>query len=136
MRFGPARKPRNAVIQDMHPPASRVPSWLAAGGALSAAAAVALSAYAAHAVTGPAQSRLQTAAVFALLHGVALAALARDAERMPARIALMALLLGLLLFSGSVAMNVLLQWPTTFAPFGGMLLVAGWVTYAIDRLRH
>ena len=74
--------------------------------------------------------------MFALLHGVALAALARDAERMLARIALIALLLGLLLFSGSVAMNVLLQWPTTLAPLGGMLLIAGWIAYAVDRLRH
>ena len=120
----------------MHSPTSRVPSWLAAGGALSAAAAVALSAYAAHAATGPAQSRLQTAAVFALLHGVALAALARDAERLLARIALTSLLLGLLLFSMSVAMGVLLQWPTTLAPLGGMLLIAGWIAYAVDRLRH
>ena len=120
----------------MHSPASRVPSWLAAGGALSAAAAVALSAYAAHAAIGPGQSRLQTGAVFALLHGVALAALARDAERMLARIALAALLLGLLLFSASVAMSVLLQWPSTLAPLGGMLLIAGWIAYAVDRLRH
>src|SRR4249919_1525897 len=99
-----------------HSPASRVPSWLAAGGALSAAAAVALSAYAAHAVSGAAQSRLQTAAMFALVHGVALAALARDNDRLLPRLALAALLLGLLLFSGSVAMNVLMQWPTTLAP--------------------
>jgi uncharacterized membrane protein YgdD (TMEM256/DUF423 family) len=46
------------------------------------------------------------------------------------------LLLGLLLFSGSVATNILLQWPTTLAPLGGMLLVAGWIAYAIDRLRY
>jgi uncharacterized membrane protein YgdD (TMEM256/DUF423 family) len=120
----------------MHSPASRVPSRLAAAGGLSAAAAVALSAYAAHAATGPAQSRLQTAALFALLHGVALAALASDAERTLTRIALTALLLGLLTFSGSVAMSALLQWPATLAPLGGMLLIAGWIVYAIDRLRH
>lgn len=119
----------------MHSPASRVPSWLAVGGALSAAAAVALSAYSAHAVTGFDQSRLQTAAVFALIHGVALVALARGNDRLLSRLALAALLLGLLLFSGSVAMNVLLQWPTTLAPLGGMLLIAGWIAYAIDRLR-
>ena len=120
----------------MRSPLSRTPSFLAACGALCAAAAVALSAYAAHAATGPAQSRLQTAAVFALVHGVALAALARGNDRMLARLALAALLLGLLLFSGSVAMNVLLQWPTTLAPLGGMLLVAGWIAYAIASLRR
>ena len=74
--------------------------------------------------------------MFALLHGVALAALARDAGRRLARIALGALLLGVLLFSGSLAMNVLLQWSTTLAPLGGILLIAGWIAYAIDCLRR
>ena len=73
--------------------------------------------------------------MFALVHGVALAALAHGGHRLVSRLALAALLLGLLLFSGSVAMNILLQWPTTLAPLGGMLLIAGWVAYAIDRLR-
>ena len=117
-------------------PDSQHRSWLAAAGALCAAVAVALSAYAAHAVQGPAQARLQTAALFALVHGVALAALAACARRTLARVALTMLLLGLLLFSGSVAANVLLQWPTTFAPLGGMLMIAGWVAYAVDRLRR
>ena len=63
-------------------------------------------------------------------------ALARDNDRLLSRLALAALLLGLLLFSGSVAMNVLRQGPTTFAPFGGMLLIAGWVAFAVDRLRR
>ena len=73
--------------------------------------------------------------MLALVHGVALAGLARGSERLLSRLALAALLLGLLLFSGSVAMKVLLQWPATLAPPGGMLLIAGWVAYAIDRLR-
>ena len=67
---------------------------------------------------------------------VALAALALDADRVLARIALVALSLGLLLFSGSVAMNVLVHWPTTLAPLGGMLLISGWIAYAADRLRR
>ncbi|WP_425602504.1 DUF423 domain-containing protein [Luteimonas galliterrae] len=110
--------------------------WLAANGAVYAAAAVALSAYAAHAVQGPAQARLQTAALFAFGHGVALAALSRQSQRMPARFGLAMLYAGVLLFSGSLAFNVLAQWPTTLAPFGGCLLIAGWLLYAVDAARR
>lgn len=111
-------------------------SWLAANGALCAAAAVALSAYAAHAAQGADQTRLQTAAFFAFGHGVALAALAPAASRTLGRFGLAALLLGTLLFSGSLTFNALAQWPTTLAPFGGMLLIAGWVLYAVDAMRN
>lgn len=109
---------------------------LAACGALYAAAAVALSAYAAHAVEGVAQSRLQTAAIFAFGHGVALAALAPAASRRRlGHIAMWMLCIGVLLFSGSLAGSVLLHLPTTAAPFGGMLLIGGWVVFAVDLLR-
>ncbi len=107
----------------------------AACGALYAAVAVALSAYASHAVEGVAQSRLQTAAIFAFGHGVALAALAPAASRRVGRIAMWMLCIGVLLFSGSIAGSVLLQLPTIAAPFGGMLLIAGWIVFAIDLLR-
>ncbi|MEO6138737.1 MAG: DUF423 domain-containing protein [Luteimonas sp.] len=109
---------------------------LAACGALYAAAAVALSAYAAHAVQGVAQSRLQTAAIFAFGHGVALAALAPGASRRLGRIATWMLGIGVLLFSGSIAGSVLLQLPTVAAPLGGMMLIAGWIILAIDMLRR
>jgi uncharacterized membrane protein YgdD (TMEM256/DUF423 family) len=111
-------------------------AWLAANGALCAATAVALSAYAAHAVQGPAQARLQTAAFFAFGHGLALAALAPQAARAPARLALALLYAGMLLFAGSLVLNVLAQWPTVAAPFGGTLMIAGWVLYAIAALRR
>jgi uncharacterized membrane protein YgdD (TMEM256/DUF423 family) len=110
--------------------------WLAANGALCAAAAVALSAYAAHAATGPAQARLQTAAIFAFGHGLALAVLAPTTQRRLGRCALLALYLGVLLFCGSLVFGVLAQWPTTLAPLGGMLLVGGWLLFAIDLLRR
>ncbi len=109
---------------------------LAACGALYAAAAIALSAYAAHGVEGVPQSRLQTAAIFAFGHGVALAALAPVASRRLGWIAMWMLGIGVLLFSGSIAGNVLLQLPTIAAPFGGMLLIAGWIVLAIDLLRR
>lgn len=111
-------------------------SWLAVNGALCAAAAVALSAYAAHAVQGPAQTRLQTAALFAFGHGLALAVLAPQSSRALNRFALSLLYAGVLLFSGSLVFNVLAQWPTTLAPFGGGLLIAGWLLYAVDAMRR
>ncbi len=123
-------------LSQSRPAGSRHHLWLAANGALCAAAAVALSAYASHAVEGIAQSRLQTAALFAFGHGVALAVLAPTTTRVLGRLALMALYLGVLLFSGSLVFNVLAQWPVTLAPFGGMLLIAGWIAYAIDLLRR
>jgi len=111
-------------------------SRLAASGALLAACAVALSAYAAHAVQGADQARLHTAAFFAFGHGVALAALAPAASRGPARFGLVLLFLGVLLFSGSLAFKAIMQWPTTLAPMGGMLLIAGWALYAVDAMRR
>lgn len=119
----------------------RLSRWLAANGALFAAAAVALSAYAAHAAEGTAQSRLQTAAIMAFGHGLALALLAParltgDRRLLLCRLALCALYLGVLLFSGSIVFNVLAQWPTTLAPLGGMLLIGGWLALAIDFARR
>lgn len=110
-------------------------SWLAANGALCAAAAVALAAYAAHGTTGEAQSRLWLAAVFAFGHGLALVVLA-PAARGLGRLAMSLLYLGVLLFSGSLVFNVLAYWPTTLAPFGGALLIIGWLLYAVEALRR
>jgi len=109
--------------------------WLAAIGALLAASAVALAAYAAHAVSSGAQSRLQLAAMFAFGHGVALAALAPRAQRGIARIGLWMLAAGVLLFSGSLVGHVFEATPATFAPMGGMLMIAGWLLHAISALR-
>lgn len=89
----------------MTSPTSSLPTTraLAVAGALLAALAVALSAYAAHVADPAAQSRLQMAALFAFGHGIALAALAPAAARRLARIALAALLVGVLLFAGGLA---------------------------------
>jgi uncharacterized membrane protein YgdD (TMEM256/DUF423 family) len=109
--------------------------WQAFCGALLAAIAVALSAYAAHAAEGVAQSRLQTAAIFAFGHGIAFAALAPQVHGRWKLAASVALQLGVLLFCGSLIGNVLLGWPTTLAPTGGMLLITGWTAWAIAELR-
>lgn len=118
------------------PPPQRPRSWLAANGALCAAAAIALAAYAAHGVDAAVQPRLQLAAVFAFGHGLALAVLAPTAVRRLGRFALVLMYMGMLLFSGSLVCNVLADWPATLAPLGGTLLIAAWLLYAVDSLRH
>lgn len=116
---------------------SRKPSLLACCGGLLAAAAIALSAYASHGIADPqAQSHVNTAALYAFGHGVALAALGARADRSLARLALYVLLLGTLLFSGSLVGGALWQWSTRLAPVGGMTLMAGWVVFALNALRR
>ena len=108
---------------------------LGAGGSLLAAFGVALAAYAAHGAEGVAQTRLAQAAAFAFGHGLALAALAPLAAGRLATAALAAMLAGVLLFSGSLAGAALLGWPTALAPFGGTLMIGGWLLHGFARLR-
>lgn len=110
--------------------------WLAAAGSLLAAAGVAVSAYAAHAVQGDARSALYTAAVLAFGHGIALAALApRTATRL-GLVALWGLLSGTVLFSGSLVLDHALGLPVALAPFGGSLLILSWLLHAAAGVRH
>jgi uncharacterized membrane protein YgdD (TMEM256/DUF423 family) len=106
-----------------------------ATGAMFAAAGVALSAYAAHAVDADARASLSSAALFALVHGIALAALSRQTRRI-GMVALAALLLGTLLFSGSLVGAHFFALPTRPAPVGGMLMIGGWLLYAVDAFRR
>lgn len=109
--------------------------WLAAAGSLLCAACVALAAYATHGAEDAAKGWLVQASAFGFAHGFALAALAPLAVRRNALIALLMLLAGTLLFSGSLAGAALAGWPTALAPFGGGLLIAGWLLHGIDRMR-
>ena len=109
---------------------------LVAAGAVLAAAAVALAAYAAHGASGPEQGRLLHAALFGFGHGVALAALAPQASRRLGRLALMLMLAGVLLFSGSLVAAVFLGTSTGLAPSGGSLMILAWLLYAADALRR
>lgn len=110
---------------------------LAFSGALLAASAVALGAYSAHGVADAhAQSSLQTAALYAFGHGVALAALAAGTTRSLGRAGLSLLLLGTLLFSGSLVLGGLVQASTRFAPVGGLCLILGWLLWALDAMRR
>jgi len=116
---------------------SRRPSLLACLGALLAAAAIGLSAYAAHGVSEPlAQSHLDMAALYAFAHGAVLAALGPRSQGMAGRLGLYLLLLGTLLFAGSLVGNALWHWPTRLAPIGGSALMLGWVLLAFDALRR
>ena len=105
-----------------------------AAGALCAGAGVAMAAYASHGVSGQAASWLQTAALFAFGHGAAVALLSALPAR-ALRLAMALLLVGMLLFSGSLAGAALLAWPTALAPFGGSLMMLGWLLLAIDLAR-
>jgi uncharacterized membrane protein YgdD (TMEM256/DUF423 family) len=109
---------------------------LTAAGAVLAGAGVALSAYAAHAVEAAGRASLQSAALFALVHGVALAALPRQTPHHLGTAALSMLLVGVLLFSGSLVAAHLFATPTRLAPIGGSLLILGWLLYAADACRR
>lgn len=119
------------------PRRGRSPSLLAFAGGLLAALSVALSAYASHGIADShLQSNLQTAALFAFGNGIALAALIAGTLRSLGRIGLCLILLGTLLFSGSLALNVFFDTATGMAPAGGISMICGWMLWAIDALRR
>ena len=96
---------------------------------------VAASAAAAHI---PGADSLKTAAQFLLFHAPAILALAGLAaagatHAVATRIAAYALVLGLALFSGDLAMRALAQRPLfpMAAPSGGILLMLGWAAAAV-----
>ena len=109
---------------------------LTAVGAVLAAIAIALAAYAAHGAIGEAKVHLQMAALIVVAHGIALAALAPHATRLLARMALAAMLLGVLMFSGTLAAAHFLGTPTVLAPYGGSLMIVAWLVFAVDALRR
>lgn len=115
----------------------RMGDGLAAAGAVLAALAIALSAYAAHGVADAhARGAVQTAGLYAFAHGAVLLVLGGAPARRLRRLAMAGLLLGTLLFAGSVAGGALLGWPTRLAPFGGSLLMASWLLLAVDAVRR
>jgi uncharacterized membrane protein YgdD (TMEM256/DUF423 family) len=117
----------------MHAPLMRA---LAAMGAWLCAIAVALAAYASHAASGLPQARLQTAALFAFAHGLALVVLVPRANTRGSRIGIAMLLAGVLLFSGSLAAEALSGLHPRLAPFGGTLLIAGWALLGATMLKR
>ena len=109
----------------------------ASSGGVFAAFGVGLAAYASHAaLAAGARAPLQTAAMFALLHGIALAALAPAPAGRTRLCALAMLVLGTLLFSGALVARHVFGMSSAPAPFGGTLLILGWLVYAADALRR
>ena len=118
------------------PSSPRLPRLLAGCGALACGLAVALGAYASHGLEGEAAGRAGLAALFAFGHGLALQLLMRDSGGRLRLAAAGAMLLGLLLFAGSLCGAVFLGWPTRLAPAGGLLLIASWLIIAVDTFRR
>ncbi len=111
---------------------------LAALAALAGGLGVAASAAAAHTSGG---ETLKTAAQFLLFHAPAVLALTGFAAAGltrggPTRLAAAALLVGLTLFSGDLAMRALAGQAlfTMAAPAGGIVLMAGWVLVALTAI--
>jgi uncharacterized membrane protein YgdD (TMEM256/DUF423 family) len=109
---------------------------LGAAGAALAAMAVALSAYAAHVVQAHAQAALYTAAALSFGHGVALAALSSQASSRLRFVGLCGLLLGTVLFSGSLVLHHAFGLPVRLAPFGGSVMILSWLLFAVAALRR
>lgn len=113
-------------------------------GALLGLGGVTLGAYAAHGAAPDLRAGLETASLYALIHGLALmaAALIHDratggtgthraiahltAARRVIALSMLALALGTLFFSGGIFLAALGHNPGT-APLGGILLIGGWL---------
>jgi uncharacterized membrane protein YgdD (TMEM256/DUF423 family) len=100
---------------------------LAGIGALACGVAVGAGAYAMHATLTPQNhERLAIAALFLFAHGLALATLAPGTTSRTRQVGLYVLLVGTILFSGSLMLVALLGIAPALAPFGGGLLMLGW----------
>jgi uncharacterized membrane protein YgdD (TMEM256/DUF423 family) len=95
---------------------------------------VALGAYASHAAVAQARERFALAALFAFAHGLALIVLTGRQTPLAAAMKL-CFLAGIVLFSGSLAAAGFFSTPTIAAPFGGSLLILGWLLAAVDFWR-
>src|SRR3546814_13979220 len=109
----------------------RISDWSADVG--SSDLSVGLSAYASHVAVGAGQAALLTGAAIAFGHGLALAALSRQARRRMAVLALAAILAGTLLFSGGLVVAHFTGAAARTAPFGGSLLLVAWLAWEIGR---
>ena len=108
---------------------------LAAFGALCCGGAVGLAAASMHAVQGHAAVQAAVAAAFALGHGLPLLLLAPTATTRMRLRALAVLAVGTLLFAGTLFAAAFVGTSTAAAPFGGGLLIAGWLVLAFDAAR-
>lgn len=110
--------------------------WMVVAGAVQAALAIALAAYASHAGDAGARQSLFIASMFAFGHALALMALPPNARRRLGLAALGLVAVGCLLFSGNLVGAHFFDWPTRLAPAGGSLMMFGWLLYAADAARR
>jgi uncharacterized membrane protein YgdD (TMEM256/DUF423 family) len=108
---------------------------LGAIGATSAAAGIALAAFASHLAAPDDRARLFIAAALAFGNGLAAVALSPVARGRLARGGLQLAIAGMLLFCGSLALAVVAGTPTVLAPLGGIAMIAGWMLLAVARWR-
>lgn len=106
-------------------------AWLSPIAALACAASVGLGAYASHAALPNQARQLALASAFGFAHGLALIVL-KERNSTLAGVAKLALLLGLLGFSGGLCAAAFGGGRATTAPIGGSLLMLGWVMIAFD----
>lgn len=96
---------------------------------------VALGAIATHAAkSARAAEALETAAIFALVHGVLL--LCWQASGRLALLARILIAVGVIIFCSSVSARYLMDWRAlgAYAPAGGVALMAGWAVAALSML--
>ena len=107
----------------------------AAAGALALAVSTGLSAFAAHGVSGNDQIRAYTAAAMLAIHGLGLLTLQGLGRGKLLSAVRVGLMLGLLLFAGSLLSAVFFDWRPLLAPAGGSLLILSWLLATIGLWR-
>lgn len=119
---------------------TRSERWLCAAAAVLAGLAVALGAWASHApgLDAVARASIATASSYALVHAIAVLATYHWASNRLAHGARLALLAGALSFVVSITLNrlELLPGANRAAPYGGLLMIGGWLTLAVAVLRR
>lgn len=113
-------------------------------GALAAALGVVLGAFGAHALKARLSADMlavwQTAVQYHLWHALGLVAIGLLAQHLPAsvpvRVAGWLMLVGIVLFSGSLYALALsgTRWLGAITPFGGACLILGWLVLAVALL--
>jgi uncharacterized membrane protein YgdD (TMEM256/DUF423 family) len=114
-----------------------------AAGALLAALAIGLGAFGAHALKGMLDAQqagwFETAARYHLIHGVGLVAVGLAAQQFNGRalrIAGWSMLLGTLIFSGTLYAMALgaPRWFGAITPIGGVALITAWLSLALSAV--
>jgi uncharacterized membrane protein YgdD (TMEM256/DUF423 family) len=109
---------------------------LCGAGALCCLLSVMMAAYASHGLQDDAQYRMNLAAAFSFMHGLVLIVLNATRLEKPLSLwPLLLLLLGLCLFSGSLAMAALFGFRAVLAPTGGTCLMLAWAWLVIHFVR-